>query len=253
MEIGLSVARYREPCGWVRRFGARAQVADKGPGGEGLGDVGAARVRALPNVGKDQHSHLDYIVRNYDALPDVVVFMQGQSIDHPDAVQQPGVPGVDDAAAAARAAERRPESELDMVAYLVEDCLASPYGTSRPGRLFRGTGIGAVPGFKISRAYPGERDSGYTFGEWVERFVGPWPRGAPDVPWFKNAIFAARRERILSRPRAFYEALMAQLDASNCEATHYVERAWWLALTSGGHGHGPAPRTCTSAAPPTTP
>ena len=39
-------------------------------------------VRTLPNVGRESHTYLTYVIENYDTLPDVITFSQGRIDDH---------------------------------------------------------------------------------------------------------------------------------------------------------------------------
>lgn len=65
----LVVAKYKENIAWTKRY-ANVKVYDKGPRGN------------TPNIGREAHTYLTYIVENYDRLPGTVYFSQGCISDH---------------------------------------------------------------------------------------------------------------------------------------------------------------------------
>lgn len=72
---GLVVALYHEDISWAYQTDADAvYVYDKGSGGN--------RGIPLPNIGKESHTYLTHIIRNYDVLDDVLIFTQGKPFDH---------------------------------------------------------------------------------------------------------------------------------------------------------------------------
>ncbi len=73
------VARCGEDLAWTRNIppGVRLAVYDKTPGGGAWpGSV------ALPNVGREAHTHLHHLAERYDSLSAVTVFCQGKPFDH---------------------------------------------------------------------------------------------------------------------------------------------------------------------------
>lgn len=66
----LVVAKYKENTEWTLRFCENVRMYDKGP----LGTV--------PNIGRESHTYLTYILENYDKLPSKVYFSQGWIQDH---------------------------------------------------------------------------------------------------------------------------------------------------------------------------
>jgi hypothetical protein len=65
----LVVAKYKENISWTKRY-ANVKVYDKGPRGN------------TPNIGREVHTYLKYIVDNYEQLPMTVYFSQGRISDH---------------------------------------------------------------------------------------------------------------------------------------------------------------------------
>lgn len=72
--VQIVVAKYQEDVRWVSVFaGLSVTVYDKGD---------PLSPNSLPNVGREAHTYLHHIINNYDALPDVTVFLQGNPFDH---------------------------------------------------------------------------------------------------------------------------------------------------------------------------
>jgi len=148
----------------------------------------------LPNVGRESHTYLHHILSHYDALDDFTFFTQGNPFDH------------------------RCRDEV-FNAYLTSTAAIHP--VAQPHMIF--------PDWKVTEAGWNALDSGGTFGDWWQRcFQEPmpiFPNGGPKVMW--NGLFVVRRDRILSRPKAFYERLIRTVDHDvNPEEGHFMERAW---------------------------
>lgn len=75
----LILARYKEDVSWSDEFGERRIVLDKS--GDFITGI-RENWMALPNVGREGHSYLFYIIQNYDNLPEGMVFSQADPSDH---------------------------------------------------------------------------------------------------------------------------------------------------------------------------
>ena len=73
------VARYKENIDWLKELDK--EVYNIRIYNKGLDDIRFS-CRKLENVGGDAHTYVNYIVENYHALPDYVVFIQGDPFDH---------------------------------------------------------------------------------------------------------------------------------------------------------------------------
>jgi len=225
----VSVARFEEPCAWVTGLinendGGDARgvfIANKGTTDLIFVDKNETKcvdVRRLPNVGKDQHSHLDFIVKMFDRLKNdasisMVVFCQGKIMDHQDVLSAPV------------------RNEREFVHRLLQDARENPAGAiSYPGVINQGM-FTPRPSMRV----PGEDPTGLDFGEWFRCFMHrPYPRDHPDLKCYKNAIFAVHKAYVLSRPKSFYEMLSRQFRDRRSEAAHFMERVWWYALNCDG-------------------
>lgn len=158
----------------------------------------------LPNVGREAHTYLKYICLNYSNLPNVIVFTQGYIGDH------------------------IPENS-DPIMYLKDLAEeAKQFGISAN---YVDTKIS--PAFNIEdqeelkTKYKVINPCSEIFSDWFfDNFNFPFPHDDCKI-WY-GAIFALRRDKILSRSKEFYEKLMRQLEysAAPIEA-HFLERAWF--------------------------
>ncbi|BCM89644.1 hypothetical protein IAD21_01491 [Abditibacteriota bacterium] len=78
ISVELVVAHYGESLAWLRKTpgSLRRTVLDKNP------DMAFPDAIALPNIGREAHSYLHFLVSRYDSLSDVTVFCQGHPFDH---------------------------------------------------------------------------------------------------------------------------------------------------------------------------
>lgn len=82
--MNIIVAKYKEDISWISRFkNCEVIVYDKS--GDQTTHI------PLPNIGRESHTYLTYIINNYDSLSDYTCFLQGDpaahliySIDHID-------------------------------------------------------------------------------------------------------------------------------------------------------------------------
>jgi len=72
--VSLAVAKYREDVGWLSEVGVPYHVYDKGGG--------PTEWQALPNVGREAQTYLHHCLTHYHDLTDIVVFSQGDPLDH---------------------------------------------------------------------------------------------------------------------------------------------------------------------------
>lgn len=82
----MVVARYKEDVSWIDTalgldlFDA-VEVYNKGPVGLSHGDP-RVRIRNVSNVGREGGTYLDYIIGNYEKLPEEIWFTQADPFDH---------------------------------------------------------------------------------------------------------------------------------------------------------------------------
>ena len=128
-----------------------------------------------------QFGYLNYIVQNYNHLPEVVVFSQGSLHDHLDLYPF-----------------RTFSHPVRLVEHLAHE--AATLGCSQNYYDHRIGRMSAHRAFRLAVEYPHIVDSGQFFGQWFEANVrSPW---VEDMTWFRNGVFGVNRNSILSRPKS---------------------------------------------------
>ncbi|NBP66981.1 MAG: DUF3431 domain-containing protein, partial [Bacteroidetes bacterium] len=173
--------------------------------------LGLPEEKLIPNVGREAETYLHYIIDNYDSLPDICVFTQGGIKDHP-------IPF---------------GGRSDPHNFLIE-CIenAIKYGYSK-NHLFT-YNENAVSWGKNWNVNFGEywdknmyKDGiQIPFHEWfVKNIRSEYPN---PINVFVAALFAVKKEKILSRPKEYYERLIKLVNwAPNCIEAHFFERSWY--------------------------
>lgn len=157
------------------------------------GDDGHARCRPLPNVGRESHTFLHFIVRYYDNLPDEMVLSAGNMSKH---------------------------NRLGRLRYMLEHPGEPCYYINDHLVEFDGEMILNDWGEKLAPA------SVRPFRSWFERFVGPWSSVSQrKVCW--NGMIRTTRALVRRQPVEFYGALLTELEAGGSapEAAHFFERS----------------------------
>lgn len=201
--VKLIIARYQEDLAWLSMLGYDYIVYDK----SGNAEEGSI---ILDNIGRESHTYLTHIVRNYDHLSGVNVFLQGTPFDH-----------LDD----------RKKGNVEMLRSMIEevvdrgipfkgfawfklkcDRLGRPHALCKPENKGRWTGWG----------------NDIPLGAVFERlFAADFPKQL--VVRAPAGIFSVTGERIRTRPREFYEYALRLIEADPDDAAntgHAFERLW---------------------------
>lgn len=201
--IEVVVARYKEQLSWLSTLdeGIRTRVYNKGPD-----DIQYA-FEKLPNVGHESNTYLHHICKRYHELAPVTVFVQGSIIEHI-------IDGSD---------------EKSYIQNLVTEALHSDSGMSQNFVCEPNVPWAPRPAFKISQ-WNGVKnvDTGQVLGAWFENFILEQFPDHMTFLWYPGALFAASREAIHRRPKAYYKRLLTTV--SQCiahEASHFIERSWF--------------------------
>ena len=72
----IVVARYNENIEWLNSVMNNCIIYNKGD------KLGLSNEIILENVGREAETYLHYIIENYQKLPDIVIFTQGNISDH---------------------------------------------------------------------------------------------------------------------------------------------------------------------------
>ena len=196
--LAIVVARYKESVDWLTDLPANATaiIYNKSYDPLIIDDCVRVQTQTLPNVGRESHTYLTYIVTHYDTLPDRVFFTQAGLSEH---FAEP----------ASGILQRFLTSDTTVVAPFTE---------------------GLTPDARIGN-YCGEFTApAETDGvSWFRKYVTNDPSVDIDALhiWY-SGIFCVSRERIRSRSRGYYADLLSQLSKDkNPEIGHYFERSWY--------------------------
>ena len=163
----------------------------------------------VPNIGREAHTYVYHIVKNYANLnpDDVTVFTQGRYHDHVGSM----------------------ENFKNMVLE------ADQHGFCHSRARYHNIPMSdqPLPSFRLLEWPKGNfleknRYDQY-FGEWFNRLLNKDVPELPQYKWIPGAIFAIKNNIILEKPLSFYEELLREFhtNSSQPEVAHFFERAWY--------------------------
>jgi hypothetical protein len=200
----LVVARYNEDVSWVCNFPSMNHTIYN----KGNPDLNMEGVVPLPNIGRESHTYLHHIVQSYDTLDpsNVTFFTQGGLKDHN--ISHP------------------------LVLEMIEEARQKGFSDSA-AQVHKMFDIHIPkPTFRIKEYPKGKmvtpNAANESFGAWFQRCVMPFMPYHKAFRWTLGAIFAVRNDRILAKPKSYYEMLLIELGTDiNPEVGHFFERAWF--------------------------
>jgi len=197
--VEVVVARFREDVSWTRHLGLHCVVYDKS------GEPGPL---ALPNIGRETHTYLTHIVRNWPDFADYTVFLQGSPFGH-----------MGEGAGPETLKERIGQNvrlgvKFTGLAWFKLKCdrLGRPHDMAAPeneGR-WKGWGRDILVGAVYAKIFAGDVP---------ETFLVTAPAG----------MLFVSKERILARPKGFYERCLKLVEADPEDENntgHAFERLW---------------------------
>ena len=208
-DMHLVIARYEEDVSWVKMFPedfySRAFIYNKG--GEATFDIGKSEIISLENVGREGHTYLTHIVRNYDSLPSLTFFLPGSTATNPEKM-------------------RRVQK---LTEYIRENKTSVILGYKDPKTIFEANGfsldewVGNSP--ENARKNPESRITSSEDRPLSKWFSKRFPGESIDCVSFLGIVVASR-EDIRKRSKEFYESLLQEMVVPHPEVGHYVERVW---------------------------
>lgn len=183
------VAKYDEDISWTKKY-RNVKVYDKLRGD-------------LPNIGRESHTYLTYIVENYHRLPEVVFFTQGCISDHD-------------------------YEDFDFI-NLGENKFSQNLTELNRNYFFYCQKLGWNDDhiYFYRNDFMTPRDE-LGFRNWFKTYVDNEVDLELGIIFWQSAIFSVRRECILSRPRSYYQKLLDYIPkTNNPEVGHYFERSWF--------------------------
>lgn len=200
----LVVARYNESVNWLGAFDSRmVRVYNKGgilPDTELTSELSPV---CLPNVGREAHTYLHYIVSNYDDLPSQVMFTQASVNKNEGCITTP----------------------YCFMIQMIESCVGN-MGISRNYVRYDEYYPTTYHMREKAPCTPCSSVDTMVFGDWFEKFVQQPFEENPK--WFKGAIMCISKELILTRTKEYYQRLLGTVSSSkDPEEAYYLERSWY--------------------------
>ena len=146
----------------------------------------------LPNIGREAHTYLYYIITHYHDLPEAVIFLQGNPFPH---------------------------LPLELLLRMfngngrTSNYEIVPFSTSLTGgKLYNWAGKQL-------------RSTGKTIQEWIFDNLHTTQEQGP-VYW--GAQFGVSKNQILKHDQKFYQDIINQFETTDDELAHFLERVWGL-------------------------
>jgi hypothetical protein len=200
MSYKIIVSRFNENINWLHTQFENCIIFNKG------GSLENAIVQI--NVGREAYTYLKYIIDNYNHLPDVIVFTQARISDHT---------GSDDINYLMKMKNEAIElgKSVPNVIYNHNDNKPwywKPEFNFNPE--FNSCSTNYQNGIKIS------------FKDWFVKNINPeYPN---PIKIYCNALFAVKKELVISRPIEYYENLLKTVEYHNNPVeAHFLERSWF--------------------------
>lgn len=210
MNIELVIARYNEPLLWLldppfNKF--PNTIYNKGNNETFIINEHNQAIISLPNLGRESESYLQHVIRRYDSLAKVTVFLPG-SLDSNGNKYRKAIYILTNIVSASTfiGINHRPSIKDDLYHFTLDEW------SSR-------TGINSKnnPESKLTPSLI------RPYGKWYEHhFKGLETHVAP-----YGGVFSVSRRDIIQHPIKRYKTLIQDLQvSSNPEVGHYFERSW---------------------------
>lgn len=195
----IVVAHYNEDLKWLKPYEKKAIVYHKG--GNDFPKIECKEWIKLPNIWRESHTYLYYIVNNYNNLPEYILFFQWWIKDHAESWD----------------VYESVEEYLNEVEKYWFSC-ANPFFLVRkdPQINFTWKFAEMLESWSLKK-------SPYTFARFYKELLGKSQKYL--TPCFWAANFAVSRDVVKERPLSFYKKALELLpEHPNPEEWHFYER-----------------------------
>lgn len=206
MKNQLVISRFNENLNWLKKWKSEFEIVVYNKGKKI--DTDDLNCIDIPNYGRESHTYLYHIVKNYDKLYDNTIFLQGNISDIGINVYK------------------------NLMQYIV-DIENDGFSASNIG--FFDETIWNDIDFLGNPKYKHEVENGFLklskikFKDYVNTHLGKVPKYTP-VSWC--GCFGVSKEFILSRPIKFYNDLLKSFPEYHTpEESHFLERMWAYIFT----------------------
>ena len=205
--IKIIVARYNENLNWLNPLNLDTIVFNKGH------VLNIDNEIRLKNVGRESHTYLNYIINNYNNLPEYLVFTQGNISDHF-------------------------SGDYAHLVKITQEAI--DYSQSIP-KLVKNTDFGSwSSNFNLTLSefnnFKYKNNKIISFKKWfIKNIYDSYPK---KLMIYKSAIFAVSKKKILSNSIDYYKNLISYLDYDiNPIEGHFMERSWYYIFNKSSKLH----------------
>jgi hypothetical protein len=197
----IIIARYNEDINWLKEVMNNCIIYNKGA------KLNIDNEIILKNVGRESHTYLNYIISNYENLPNIILFSQARISDH---IKQ---------------------NEIELFKELIEE--AKIYGKSMPlysyNTVYKEEFNTWGPDWNFRNCHVINKPYSITKISFKDWFINNIKKNYPDpIHLYCNGIFAVRRDLILKNSKDFYKKLIKQCDYHiDPIEGHFFERSWY--------------------------
>jgi len=205
MSYKIIVARYNENIDWLNEEFSNCIIYNKG---DPLKPLNLSNEIMLNNVGRESETYLNYIITNYNNLPDVIVFTQARISDH------------------------RGKDDVEYLLKLKDQ--AFEYGKSIPPithfsnhkNLYCWDREWNVHNERYELHNNYKNNERISFYDWfILNINSNYPN---PINIYSNGIFAVKRELILKNSIEYYKKLITYVSHNiNPAEGHFFERSWY--------------------------
>ena len=204
MSYKIVVARYNEDIGWFKHEMDNCIIYNKGV------PLNIQNEVLINNLGRESETYLQYIIANYDTLPDVVVFTQARISDHVKVHDKLGW-----------LISLKNEALIHSTSqnFLVHDDKVKTRNLDwdKDWNLRHGK-------YYLQDNY--KNNQPLIFIDWFTQHIGP--NYSTPTKIYVNGLFAVKKELILANPIEYYKRLILELNHHiNSTEGHFFERSWY--------------------------
>jgi hypothetical protein len=209
--IELVISRYNEDLEWLKNEPFNdipIIIYNKGINNDYINLPNIIKIEKLPNVGREIHTYLYHIIRNYDNLADMTIFLPGSAdLQHKYGRSHDLVKRVKETMNTSFSGSIEENFVDSNYNFQIDNYLSSHSNNSN---------INKETGMKLSDVRP--------YGEW---FKNTFRNNQKNICITWNSIIGISKKNILQNPKSFYVNLIKQIDDhQNPETVHYFERSW---------------------------
>lgn len=201
MKYKIIVSRFNENINWLNSEAENCIIYNKGE------KIGVKNEIMLPNVGRESETYLNYIIKEYENLPELLIFTQGSISQH-----QRG--GINYLLKIAKEAEELGMSKPTVIHF--KGGREEVYWGGEFNFISKDYQLGKLPYLNNKKI---------KFSEWFEeKFAIKYPN---PISISKNGIFAVKKSVIIKNSLSMYQDLIKSVNYSiNPVEGHFFERSW---------------------------